>query len=334
MTMENPAAGLAEPSQRPPSVSVLIPARDSEAIIGAALDSVLAQEYAGAIEVVVADGSDRPEMANLIRRSYPDVRLVPNPGKRAPSGLNAALRVATGEIVIRCDARSRLPAGYVSRAVETLLRTGAAAVGACQEPIGTTFFERAVALAMSTPLGAGTARYRRGGPEGPVDTFYLGTFRRETLNEVGGYGPTTLGSEDAELNWRLRERGGTLWLDPELRVAYKPRSSLRRLARLYFNYGQLKRGVLRIHPLSLRPRQAAPPLLVLSLGASALGALAGTPWAAAIPVAYAGGLVLGSLAVAVRRRDPVAVILPLVMMTMHLSWGIGFLLPGQPKPYN
>lgn len=331
--MANPAAGLAEPSQQPPSVSVLIPARDSEAIIGAALDSVFAQDYAGAVEVVVADGSDKPDMANLIRRSYPDVRLVPNPEKRAPSGLNAALRVATGEIVIRCDARSRLPAGYVSRAVETLLRTGAAGVGGCQEAIGTTFFERAVALAMRTPLGAGAARYRRGGPEGPVDTIYLGVFRRETLNEVGGYGPV-LGSEDSELNWRLRERGGTLWHDPELRVAYKPRSSFRRLARLYFNYGQLKRVVLRIHPLSLRPRQAAPLLLVLSLGASALGALAGSPWAAVIPVAYAGGLVLGSLAIAVRSRDPVAVILPLVMMTMHLSWGIGFLSPGQPKPYN
>lgn len=331
--MEIPATDLAEPSRLPPSVSILIPARHAEASIGAALDSILAQDYAGSIEVVVADGSDRPDMANLVRRSYPDVRLVPNPGKRPSAGLNTALDVATGEIVIRCDTWSRFPPGYVRRAVETLLRTGAVAVGGCQDAVGTTFFERAVALAMKTPLGSGAARYRRGGPEGPVDTAYLGVFRRKTLNEVGGY-DASLGSEDSELYWRLRERGGVVWFDPELRVAYKPRSSLRRLARQYFDYGRWKRVVLRIHPLSFRPRQAPPPLLVLALGASAVGALAGRPWAAAIPVIYAAGLVLGSLAIAGRHRDPVAVILPLVMMTMHLSWGIGFLSPGRPKPHN
>ena len=304
-----------------------MPARNAEATIAEALDSALAQEYAGSVEVIVADGSDTPATAEIIRRQYPSVRLIPNPEQLLVSGIVVALRVATGEVIVRCDAHTMLPSGYLRRAIETLERTGAANVGGRQQPVGGTFFERVVALAMTTPLGAGDARHRLGGPAGPADTVFLGVFRREIIDAVGGYDVTLYGNEDYEINYRLRERGETVWFDPALVVGYRPRSTLRALTRQYFNYGRMKIEVWRRHPRSLRARHLAAPLLVLGLALSAILAVAGVSWAAAVPGAYLVTLVGGSLVVGIRRRTGAALLLPLVLATMHLSWGLGFFLP-------
>ena len=315
-----------------PSVSVLIPVRNAEATIGAAIDSVLSQDYEGSVEVIVADGSDTPATSALVRRRYPTVTLVPNPEQIITTGVHAAHGAATGEIIVRCDAHTVLPPGYVRRAVSTLQRTGAANVGGQQRPVGTTFFGRAVAMAMTTPLGAGGARYRLGGAEGSIDTVFLGAFRRDALEAAGGVDPTLGGAEDYELNWRLRARGETVWFDPGLVVTYRPRSTLRGLAWQYFNYGRWKRVVARRHPASLLPRHLASPLLLLGLAATLALAAAGPTWTAvAVPLTYALTLTLGSLAVGIRRRSYAALLLPLALATMHLSWGIGFLTPVRTK---
>ena len=311
-----------------PSVSVLIPVRNAEATIGAAIDSVLSQDYKGSVEVIVADGSDTAATSDLVRRRYPTVTLIPNPEQTAGFGLRAAQRASTGEIIVRCDAHTVFPPGYLRRAVSTLQRTGAANVGGRQRPVGTTFFGRAVAMAMTTPLGAGGARYRLGGAEGPVDTVFLGAFRRDALDAAGGVDPVFVRNQDYELNWRLRARGETVWFDPGLVAAYQPRGTLRALARQYFNYGRWKRVVARRHPASLLPRHLASPLLLLGLAASPVWAVVGVSWtAAAVPLTYVLTLVLGSLTVGIRRRSSAALLLPLVLATMHLSWGIGFFTP-------
>ena len=318
-----------------PPLSVIIPARNAEATIEQALDAVLAQDYPGSVEVVVADGSDTPAMAELVRRLYPTVRLVPNPEQLVGFGFHAAFRATTGKIIVRCDAHTFFPPGYLRRAVETLERTGAGNVGGRQRPIGTTFFERAVAIAMTTAIGTPGAHYRLGGAEGPTDTVYLGTYRRETLDAIGGVDPFLVRAEDYELNWRLQERGELVWFDPALEALYQPRSTLRALASQYFDYGRWKRVVLRRHPAAWLPRHLAGALLTLGLVISVFLALAGALWATALPLAYLLALVVGSLAVGIRRRASAVCLLPLVLATMHLSWGIGFFLPprvGQAEP--
>ena len=336
---------------RPPAVSVIVPARDAEAMLPAALESVLGQAYGGEVEVIVADGSQASATEDLIRRRYPEVRVVPNPERGIPSALNRALRAARHPVIARCDAGAVLPAGYLERAVATLLRTGAANVGGRVNPVGATFFGRAVALATATPLGSGGSRYRVGGAEGPVDTVFPGVFRRDALDAVGGFDETLLRNEDYELNWRLRERGETVWFDPELAVDYRPRGTLRALARQYFDYGRWKRVVLGRHPRSWRARHLAAPALVAALGASAalagagglaaagalapglalalapgLGPSAGLALlgiGAATPLVYLLGLLLAAAALGVRRRRPEAILVPLVLATIHRRLGGG-----------
>ena len=327
-----------------PAVSVIVPARDAEATLPAALESVLAQDHGGAVEVIVADGSETSATRDLVRRRFPGVRVVANPEREIASGLNRALAVARHRVIARCDAQAVLPPGYVSRAVRTLQRTGAVNVGGRQNPVGATFFGRAVALATTAPLGAGDARYRLGGAEGPVDTVYLGVFRRDALEAAGGWDETLERNEDYELNWRLRARGGTVWFDPALAVDHRPRGSVAALGRQYYDYGRWKRVVLARHPRSLRLRQLAPPLLLAALAGSAVLAGAGAIVAAgvfgpapappagtvmlglatAVPSGYAALLLAGAAAIGIGRRRPEAVLVPLAAAVIHLAWAAGF----------
>ncbi len=314
----------------PPAVSVVIPVRNEAGAVAASIEGCLAQDYDGRLEVIVADGMStdgtREAVAAIAARDA-RVRLVDNPDHTTPAALNRAISASTGEIIVRCDAHAELPPGYVRRAVAQLAATGAANVGGVQRAVGTTLMSRAIAMAMSSRLGVGDARFRYGGRPGPVDTVYLGVFRRDALDAVGGFDETLVRNQDYELNYRLRAAGETVWFDPELAVTYAPRPTLTGLARQYFDYGVGKRRMLRRHPDSLRWRQLAAPMLVAGLTLSA-GAAATGRWRIAIvtPAAYGAALIGGAIVQAVTRRDAAAVLFPAAVATMHVAWGTGFLL--------
>ncbi|MGA7272664.1 MAG: glycosyltransferase family 2 protein, partial [Acidimicrobiia bacterium] len=250
-------------------VSVIIPARAAAAAVQHAVRSALDQTDPAVDEVVVA-AADAATARAAASVTDPRVRVIDNPEGSTPAGLNLALDATSGSFVVRCDAHAVLPPGYVQMALETLENPTVVNVGGRQVPRGEGTFERAVAMAMSSPLGSGDARYRIGGPPGPVDTVYLGVFRRSALEAVGGFDRTLERNQDYELNWRLREAGGLVWFDPRLEVEYRPRTTPSGLWRQFFEYGRWKRVVLRRHPGSLRLRQLASPALVAGLCLSAV----------------------------------------------------------------
>ena len=320
-----------EPSHAP-SVSVIIPARDAADSIGSTLSSVLNQDYPAVGDIVVA-AADEPTARAAESSGDVRVRVVANPDGTTPSALNRALAAGSGEIVVRCDAHARLPSGYVSRAVATLVATGAANVGGRQVPVGLTPFERAVGMAMVSPIGAGDARYRLGGRPGPVDTVYLGVFKRSAVEKVGLFDESLERNQDYELNWRLRQAGGVVWFDPALAVEYRPRGSVADLASQYFQYGRWKREVIRRHQGSWRWRQLAAPALVAGLALSAFAAVAGSRLAYVVPAAYLATTIGASIWDLIRTGQAVAVMEPVALWTMHLAWGWGFIVgPPDRRP--
>jgi succinoglycan biosynthesis protein ExoA len=311
------------------AVSVVVPARTAAATLERAVRSALDQGWAGPLDVTVAVGPSADgtrEVADALAASDARVRVVDNPSGATGAALNAAIAASSGDVVVRLDAHAELPPGYVRRAVEVLDETGAVNVGGVQDPVGTTPFEQAVAAAMTSKLGTGGAAFRHSSTPGPVDTVYLGVFRRDALDAVGGFDAGLLRNQDYELNIRLRAAGGTVWFDPALRVAYRPRGSVRALARQYYDYGRWKREVVRRHPGSVRLRQLAPPV---ALVANVVGLAVGARWrpALAAPALYAAA-VLAEAARASRGRPGAAgVRIPVTFSVMHAAWGAGFLTP-------
>ncbi|MDH3499892.1 MAG: glycosyltransferase family 2 protein [Acidimicrobiia bacterium] len=311
-----------------PPVSVVVAARNEERTIERAVRSALDQDYPGPLDVIVADGDSNDGTRSIIEQIGDErVILVDNPDRHTAAGLNRAIRAARGEVVVRCDGHAVLPSGYVSTAVRVLRDTGAGNVGGIQAATGTTLFARAVALAMTSRLGVGDSRFHLGGRAGPVDTVYLGVFDRAKLDAVGLYDETLVRNQDYELNHRLREAGHIVWFTPELVVEYQPRGSLIDLSRQYFDYGRWKRAMLTANPSAVRWRQLVPPLFVLTLAVSLILLLTGhRAFGMVIPLAYATALVLGTLWSLVVRRSVSAVLLPIVLPTMHVAWGSGFLI--------
>jgi hypothetical protein len=180
---------------------------------------------------------------------------------------------------------------------------------------------------MTSRFGTGDATFHYGGDEGPTDTVYLGVFERVALEAAGGFDDTLARNQDYELNIRLRRAGGTVWFDPALWARYRPRGSLRSVARQYLEYGRWKREVVRRHPSSLRWRQAAPPALVVGLVGSLVAAFFRRS-ALIIPITYAAAV---AIAAVVTGRTPREVArLTLIFPTMHLSWGAGFIVGPTP----
>ena len=190
LVMSHDATGAVAAGQRWPTVSVVIPVLNEERHLEAAVTNVLDQEYPGSMEIVLAVGPSRDRTAAVaasLAARDPRVHLVDNPTGRTPAGLNAAIKVSTGEVVVRVDAHSELSPGYVRLAVEVLERTGADNVGGLMLAQGRTPFEKAVARGMSSRLGIGGARFHVGGGEGEAESVYLGVFRRTTLERLGGF---------------------------------------------------------------------------------------------------------------------------------------------------
>jgi len=316
-----------------PAVSAVLTVLNEEPHLREAVCSVLAQDYPGEIEVVIALGPSRDKtdaVAAELVAADPRVKCVPNPSGRTPEGLNKALALTGSSIVARVDGHAELPPHYLRVAVEAMQRTGAVNVGGLMWAEGRTDFERAVARAMTSRFGVGNAPFHVGGGEGSVDTVYLGVFRREALQAVGGYDEAFTRAQDWEMNYRLRRNGGLIWFTPELRVSYRPRGTLKALARQYFNYGRWRAEVMRQYPDTASLRYLAPPTALAGVTVGTVAGLVGIAvhpllWGWLLPVGYVAGVIAGSVATSSQLPWRAALWLPVVYPTMHGSWGSGFI---------
>ncbi|MEU9979509.1 glycosyltransferase family 2 protein [Streptomyces sp. NPDC051014] len=311
-----------------PAVSVIMPVLNEERYLRDSVRHILGQEYAGEMEVVIALGpsTDRTdEIAAELVREDSRIVTVPNPSGRTPAALNAAIEASRHPIVVRVDGHGMLSPDYIATAVRLLEKTGAQNVGGIMHAEGENAWEEAVAAAMTSKLGVGNAPFHTGGGAGPAETVYLGVFRREALEQQGGYNEEFIRAQDWELNYRIREAGGLIWFSPELKVQYRPRPTVRALAKQYKDYGRWRHVVARYHPGSISTRYLAPPAAVCAIAAGVVVGATVTPWAFVVPAGYLAAITAGSVpagkGLSLRARAQI----PIALATMHMCWGFGFL---------
>ncbi len=317
-----------------PTVSVVMPIRNEADFIARSLGAVLAQDYpADRFDVLVADGCSDDGTTEIVRKmaaADSRVRLLENRGRIVATGLNQALAVATGEIVVRVDGHCEIAPDYVRHCVAHLVAGEADGVGGPLETIGQTPVARAIAVAMSSQFGVGNSAFRTvTGRSMIVDTVAFPAYTRAVMDRVGPFDVELVRNQDDEYNYRLRKRGGRLLLAADVHARYYSRSSLRSLWRQYFQYGYWKVRVLQKHPRQMRPRQFIPALFVSALLAGVVTSpwTAGRLWLAAV----AGLYVVANLAatLASRSRVPDAtgrMVLPIAFAILHASYGSGCLV--------
>jgi glycosyltransferase involved in cell wall biosynthesis len=348
-----PAPSMAFQSSMPlPSVSVVLPIRNEAAFIGRALASVLAQDYpVDRLEVLVADGRSTDATRDIVgffeSRSSGRVRLIDNPGRIVPTGLNAAIAAANGSVIVRVDGHCEVPPDFVRRAVTHLSRDAVDCVGGILDTIGQTRIARVIAAAMSARFGVGGSAFRstsatstsasslRAACSMLTDTVAFPAFTREAIARTGWFDEELVRNQDDEYSYRLRRLGGRILLATDMRARYYSRGTLRGLWRQCFEYGYWKVRVLQKHPRQMRARQFAPAMFVAGLASSAI-ATAFAPWLWAMPAlifsAYIAAASVAALAAARRHgwwRHPadwmLVPILAASFATMHVAYGAGSL---------
>jgi succinoglycan biosynthesis protein ExoA len=322
-------------------VSIVMACRNEGKHIRALMDSLLAQDMNGiSWEAIIADGMSDDNTRSILAEyhaKHPELIMVDNPGRIVSTGLNAAIRAARGEVIIRMDGHTRYAGDYCRKSLETLEKTGADNVGGAARTEAKGTRAQAVAAAYHSKFSTGGAAFHDENYEGYVDTVPYGCWRKSTLVNLGLFDEALVRNQDDEMNLRITRAGGKVWQSPAIVSWYSPRPNLTSLFRQYFQYGFWKVAVIRKHRIPGSIRHVVPIAFVLAniflllgiLVSVATGAkpwlwLTGGAWLAMISL-YSAVILLASFLAAKERGWFLFPYLPPVFATYHFSYGLGFL---------
>ena len=319
-------------SSTPPLVSVVLPCRNEAGHIEACIKSILAQDPpAGGFEIIAADGMSTDGTRQYLEemaKQHPQLRVLSNPGRIVSTGLNAAIRAARGEIIVRMDAHTRYAQDYVAQCLAVLEETGADNVGGPMQTRADTFMEKAIRAVFHSTWAVGGARSHQPDYEGYTDTVIYGCWKRSVFDRIGYFDEELVRNQDDEHNLRLTRSGGRIYQSPRIRSWYQVRGSLTTLFRQYMQYGYWKVLVIRKHQTPASLRHVVPGALVGSLLLLTVLGLFWTPgfWAlAAVSLLYATAALMLSLLIAARTNWVLFPALPGVVWCFHFGYGYGFL---------
>lgn len=323
-----------------PFISIVVPIRNEQDTIERLTRSLLDQDYPhDRYEILMADGGSTDRTRELLATADAGtrVRVLDNPGRTAPAALNVAIAEARGDIVTRVDGHSYVAPDYLSRIVAVMQQTGESVVGGPVHMLADTPFRKALVEALYSKVGVGAVPYRTLRTRAYVESLQTGSFKRAVLDQVGPFDETLAVVEDLDMNTRIRKAGYRLLLDPSIRFWYVPRPSLRALWRQIVTVGLVKVRILRKHPDIFKWKYVLPSVLVAALAAALALAASGATSGLAFVAAYA--LVVSGFALSrVARLGASALRLVLILPTLHVGYGLGFLagvgetLLGRPSP--
>jgi succinoglycan biosynthesis protein ExoA len=316
-----------------PVVSAVVPCRNEKDHIEECVRSILAQEPPpGGFELIVADGMSRDgtrEILNRLAAEDPRLRIADNPAQITPCGMNVGIRAAKGRYIAIMGAHTQYATNYLRRCVEILEEHPE--VCCSGGPIisqGKSAFGRAVAVAMSHPMGVGNAKHRFPDYEGYAEGACFPVFRREVFEQVGLYDENLIRNQDDDLNYRVARQGGKTFISPRARCIYYVRETIRQLFKKYFQYGYWRVAVVRKHLLPASLRQLAPVLFFSTMLGMCLASifLPGS-WRLSgmlLPAAYAIVLAIAGLEVAARQGLKTGLLFPAAAAVMHAAYAAGF----------
>jgi len=331
------------PGNRMPLVSIIVPCYNEQNTIGLLLTAIHQQSFDRLnMEVIVADGlSEDRTRENIMhfQQAHPDlsIKIVNNEKRTIPSGLNEAIRASGGNIlfvltliVFRTQITSNAAWRRLLQGRGIMWEASGRYNPVDLDGLPGRSLQPLPILSVWVMLVTGWEETHRWSTRFPL------LIQRTLFDRIGLFDETLLTNEDYELNVRIRQAGGSVWLDPRIRSRYFARTSFKQLTRQYWRYGYWKGRMIRRYPGTIRWRQLLPPLFIAGLLFLSLLAI-WISWARWLSLAVVGvyliTLILAGIKLAINKRDfPIIIGLPLAISVMHISWGSAFLWNYISKP--
>jgi glycosyltransferase involved in cell wall biosynthesis len=314
-----------------------VPCYNEEKFIRTLLENLHQQDYPGDhLEILIIDGNSTDSTRKIIGEYTamdPKFILLDNPKRFVPFALNAGIRQAHGEVIIRMDAHAEYANNYVSLLVHYLFELKADNVGGTWVTIpgGSGLKSLAIARVLSSPFGIGNAEYRLNVKKiRRVDTVPFGCYPKSVFEKIGLFDEELFRNQDVEFNGRLLKNGGTIYLVPDVKIVYYARDSVKKILNMFFQYSMFRPLVNKKLGMTFQPRQFVPPAWVIFL----LVTLTGTFFSGVCGLVLLGGLGLyfacnlffSARSAIDAKRWGLMLYLPWIFFFLHISYGIGYIM--------
>ena len=317
-----------------PLVTIIIPVLNERKYIKNFLKDILNQDYPkDNIEIFIIDGGSKDGTIDILNKfllqnqSLRAVLLI-EPDKNVASAVNIGAKKANGKIIMKMDAHTEYAPDYILKCVEYLRREDIDCVGGPMRPIGDNYISTTISLSYRTSFGTGGGKFHNINYQGYADTVYLGAYKKNTFEKLGGWDEKIMDTDDDDFNYRLRKAGGKIFLTPEIKSHYHVRGSLKKLWDQYFRYGYSQVSFIKKHRAFISPLNFIPSLFVLGVAISFLLSFFynffGTTLFLVL-ISYFVFSFLISLKLSFRNGFKYFLLLPLTFLILHLSYGVGFL---------
>lgn len=317
-----------------PLISFIVVARNEEEYLHDCLSSIVNQTIdKDKYEIILVDGmsSDRTQqIMNFFIEECPNlsIRCFVNPKLILSSGWNIGIKEGRGKYAVRIDAHAKVPCDFLEKNLMIMTsHPDVFGVGGIIKTVGKGFWGEVIAEALSCRMGVGGSRFRVGGKPGPTDTIVYALYNREKLLELGGFDERIPLNQDNVLHGRIRERGGILYFDPNIKSTYYCRSSIKELWKQMLKRSYWLMLIIRHQPrYSFCFRHLVPFLFVVTVFAFII-----------LSVFWKSGLFLllgffllyflvgWGYSFGMRISFLQKLMIPLVFLSLHISYGLGTL---------
>ncbi len=317
-------------------ISIIIPCLNEEKYIVTCLDSLLDSDYDKLkMEVLVVDGMSSDKTREIVKdytNKHSYIKLLDNPDKIVPKAMNLAISQASGEYIIRLDAHSKFPKNYFSKLIYYSQKLNADNVGVVviTDVKNKNKKSNSIKEVLSHRFGVGNSDFRIGIDSiKEVDTVPFGCYKKDVFEKYGYYDERLIRNQDIELNKRISNGGGKIYLIPDVTCTYFARENFITLAKNNYSNGfwNILTAYYTKTLKSLSLRHFIPLLFVLSLIIPIIASTVfpETLWLALFSLLSYLCLVI-IISFKIKNSSNSVLYLILSFLTLHFSYGMGSLV--------
>lgn len=312
-------------------VSIIITARNEEKYLPMLFEDIQNQTYPlQNIEVVLMDSNSTDNTRKLMEEFKKNnenlsVQIVTNERQIQAAGFNEGVKHATGDVILKIDAHSRIPEDFVQKNVDEILAGAYVCGGNRPTVVDSDYdFSKTLHIVEESALGSSIANYRKSNVKRKVNSIFHGMYRKEVFEKVGLADERLLRTEDNEFHYRVRKAGFDIIFNPEIESYQYIRPTFTKMIQQKFANGYwigLTSHVCRdcLSLFHFGPGVFVATLLILMM----LTPISFTPLLTVVVLYLLAVLGLSIFEISKQKFNPTLLLIPFVMIAVHFAYGIG-----------